>query len=322
MSASYPESAADRARWILARRGPREVIDPRKPVGALVERERTETGAIASVATIFLANRECPWRCLMCDLWRHTLDSDTPAGGIPGQIDAALAALPPAARVKLYNAGSFFDPRAVPRGDYAAIASRLAPFERVVVESHPALVGDDRYLFAKMLDGDLEVAMGLETAHPEVLALLNKGMTVDSFRAAADTLAARDIALRVFLLLGLPFASRDESLEWAARSLDVAFDAGATAAVLIPTRSGNGAMDALAREGRFTEPTLADIETALARAFSDHGHRGRIFADLWDLGRFASCRSCFEARRQRLEAMNLAQEVAPAVGCPSCGGSA
>ena len=45
--------------------------------------------------------------------------------------------LPPVSRVKLYNAGSFFDPNAVPREDHAAIASRLEGFERVVVESHP-----------------------------------------------------------------------------------------------------------------------------------------------------------------------------------------
>ena len=43
--------------------------------------------------------------------------------------------------MKLYNAGSFFDPRAVPDADYDAVAEALAGSARVIVESHPALVG-------------------------------------------------------------------------------------------------------------------------------------------------------------------------------------
>src|SRR5207247_2494609 len=87
----YPEREADRARWILARRGGRNSLDPVKPYGFLVEEERAETGEVVSVATIFLTNRECPWRCLMCDLWRNTLTETVPVGAIPAQIDYALA---------------------------------------------------------------------------------------------------------------------------------------------------------------------------------------------------------------------------------------
>src|SRR5262249_25403062 len=87
----YPERVADRAKWILAQRGRRNPLDPAKPYGFLVEEERAESGEIVSVATIFLTNRECPWRCLMCDLWKNTLTETVPAGAIPAQIDYALA---------------------------------------------------------------------------------------------------------------------------------------------------------------------------------------------------------------------------------------
>ncbi len=46
--------------------------------------------------------------------------------------------------MKLYNAGSFFDPRAVPESDYDDIAAQLVGLERVIVESHPALIGARR----------------------------------------------------------------------------------------------------------------------------------------------------------------------------------
>ena len=101
--------------------------------------------------------------------------------------------------MKLYNAGSFFDPRAVPDADYDAIAATLAGLSRVVVESHPALVGPrvDRLLaaLAREAGGErpiqLEVAMGLETAHPGALDRLNKRFTLEGFRTASAALADR-----------------------------------------------------------------------------------------------------------------------------------
>src|SRR3954453_20230970 len=127
-------------RWILARRPPRNALTPDGPYAALVEPEAAGDGRIVDVATVFLTNRECPYRCLMCDLWKNTLEASVAPGQIPEQIRWALAQLPPARHLKLYNAGSFFDAKAIPPADYADIARRAAPFERVIIECHPRLV--------------------------------------------------------------------------------------------------------------------------------------------------------------------------------------
>ncbi len=125
----------------------------------------------------------------MCDLWVNTLDHTVQRGAIAAQIRTALAQLPPARHIKLYNAGSFFDPRAIPPSEDAAIAEALDPFDRIIVESYPAFLTGrhaDRCLrFRDRLCGRLEVAIGLETAHPEVLARLHKRMSLDDFRRAA-----------------------------------------------------------------------------------------------------------------------------------------
>jgi radical SAM enzyme (TIGR01210 family) len=284
-----------------------------------VEEELTESGSTVPVATVFLTNRECPWRCLMCDLWINTLDHSVPAGAIPEQIRAALEALPPVRRLKLYNAGSFFDSKAIPPADFAAIATLAAPFERIVVESHPALVGEACFRFQELSGGRLEVALGLETAHPEVLARLNKGMTPEDFRRAAGSLRDHAIPVRAFVLVGLPFLSPEISREWCRRSAEFAFDCGAEAVSLIPTRAGNGALDALLETGDFALPTLGLLEDSAADAIALG--RGRVFADLWDLSALAACAACFDARRARLTRMNLAQAVPPPVACSACGGT-
>ena len=135
MSNAYPSADRDRNRWILERRPARRALDPARPYAAFVENETAESGEVVPVATIFLTNRECPWRCLMCDLWKNTLPEPAPPGAAGAQIRAALAALPHARQVKLYNAGSFFDAQAIRPEEDAAIAVLLRPFERVIVES-------------------------------------------------------------------------------------------------------------------------------------------------------------------------------------------
>ncbi len=332
-AAPYPERAADRDGWILARRGPRPARDLRRPHAAFVEAERDARGELVPVLTVLLTSRECPWRCLMCDLWQFTVPDDIPPGAIPGQLRTALAttagATPQPRQLKLYNGGSFFDPRAIPPADFPAIAALAAGFDRVIVECHPALVGSRVLAFRDCLSlaaanahgapPTLEVAMGLETAHPGVLARLNKRLTLDGFRRAADFLREHGLALRVFILVKPPFLAEAEALEWACRSLDFAFDGGATVAVLIPTRPGNGALEALAAAGQFALPRLATLEAAL-----DYGvglGRGRVFADLWNLERFADCPACFAARRERLVRANHEQTAQPRPICQVCGGA-
>src|SRR3546814_14860284 len=78
----------------------------------------------------------CPYTTLFRS-WRFTTLEDTPAGAIPAQIRAARNAFgcdSGVSQMKLYNAGSFFDPRAVPVEDYPRIAAALDGMSRVIVE--------------------------------------------------------------------------------------------------------------------------------------------------------------------------------------------
>jgi len=315
--AIYPESRADRDTWIIERRGERNILDASQPYAFFVEEECSKSGELVPVATIFLTNRECPWRCLMCDLWKNTLTETVQAGAIPRQIGFALERLPMARQVKLYNSGSFFDPHAIPLDDYPRIADRVAPFERVIVESHPGLVANNCFRFKDLLNGQLEVAMGLETVHPQTLDRLNKGMTLEQFAAAAGRLRQHHIDLRVFILVKPPFLSEDEALTWAERSLDFAFDCGASAVSLIPTRGGNGAMEELTATGDFEPPGLKTLEAATAYGLSLG--RGRVFADLWEVAATQPLNACNRRRIERLQAMNRSQIPIAEVTGDVCG---
>ena len=300
-------------KWIVCNRGEKNPVDPLKPYAWLLEKERSISGEIEDTAIIFLTNPECPFHCLMCDLWRNTTNKPIPVGIIPDQIEWALEQMPGVKHLKLYNSGSFFDKRAIPVEDYERIASILSSFETVIVESHPKFIGESSLIFRDMLKPEMQVAIGLETVQPVILKALNKQMTLEDFRNSVGFLTQNGIRSRAFVLLRPPFLSESEGLYWAERSIDFAFSVGVECCTIIPVRAGNGVMDLLMAKGDFNPPIIQSLETVLEYGIGLNA--GRVFADLWDLEFFSSCNKCIDKRTSRLNAMNLSQKMVGRIKC-------
>jgi len=300
-------------RWIVSCRGKKNNVDPRKPYYWLVEKELTSDGKVEDAGVIFLTNRECPFHCLMCDLWKNTTDETVATGAIPGQIEWALEKMPGIKHIKLYNSGSFFDQKAIPVEDHKRIAELLKGFKTVIVESHPVFINEKCLRFRDMLKTDLQVALGLEIANDEILSKLNKKMTCDDFRNAVFFLGRNMIRTRAFILLKPPFLSESEGIYQAKKSIDFSLHAGAGYCIIIPVRPGNGAMDILEKKGVFTPPGIKSLEKVLEYGISLR--TGRVFADTWDLKLFSKCSKCADTRIRRINEMNLNQKTAAPVIC-------
>lgn len=301
-------------------------VDPWTPHGKSVDIERLPGGGRAHVLTAFLSGRECPFTCVFCDLWQYTTDAPTPPGALVAQLRQLLAerqlgsVVPDVEEdhIKLYNASNFFDLKAVPASDDVELSELLCPFDRIIVESHPRLISQRCFDVACQFGaGRLQVAMGLETVHPQAQPQLGKGADLDDYRRAAERLHRHGIAWRAFVLVGSPFVPLDEAALWAERSAAFAFDLGAIQVALIPVRGGNGALEELARRGDFQAPSLGHLEEAFDRCLGLQGS-GIVTADTWDLERFATCPACREDRSQRLGRMNLSGRVEPRVHCQRC----
>ena len=293
-----------------------------------VDLERGPGGESTPSATVFLTGAECPFTCVFCDLWRYTIDGPTPAGALPAQLSAALEQLPGLLReagldrcdqLKLYNASNFFDRHAVPEADLEPIARLAGGFRRVVVECHPRLVDERVRRFADRLPGRLEVAMGLETAHPVALSRLGKQLTLEQFDRAAERLRADGVDLRVFVLVGVPFVPAAEQARWVSESVRHAARAGARSVALIPVRGGNGELERLREVGQFEPPSLRLLEESLAGGL--HAAEGSVAVqvDPWDLDQVASgCESCRDVRVAAIRKMNRTGVPRRTV-CGDCG---
>jgi radical SAM enzyme (TIGR01210 family) len=322
---------------VRALRPPREALSPWRHQGVVVEDERYRDRA-RRTATVFLTGAECPFTCVFCDLWRHTVEGPTPPGALPAQLRAALSELDAQCggaaveQIKLYNASNFFEPRAVPENDDRELLRLLQPFPRVTVECHPLLVLSRRALarrraFAAGLSGALEVAMGLETVHPRAVAALGKESDPATFAAACEALLAEGVDVRAFVLVGAPFVPAEEQVEWVVRSAGAAAGSGASIVSLIPVRSGNGALEALERRGEYEPVTLGLVERCFERALVEveaSFPSTAVLLDTWDLLTLArrspdACSRCALPRVERLRAAARDGAFGPPVGCPCAG---
>ena len=243
----------------------------------------------------------------------------TPPGALTKQLEDVVSVLddPVPERIKIYNASNFFDRRAVPPEDWADIARLVRPFTAVTVESHASTIGRDVLEFARLIDGRLEVAVGLETVHPFASSQINKRLDIDRFDRAASFLIENGIDLRVFVLIGVPYVPVEESVQWTVRSVEHAVAQGASVVSIIPVRGGNGELERLQALGHFTPPNLAQLEQVVLECSAITA--SVVTVDLWDLDRVDACADCKPARIDRLNRFNLTGVEEETIRCATCG---
>ncbi len=256
----------------------------------------------------------------MCDLWMYTSSERTPVGAIPFQLSQVLSTVDSVDSgkrrwLKLYNASNFFDPRSIPREDLTEIARLCSKFERVIVENHPRFCDDRMRSFAEQLDGQLEVAMGLETIHPKAMAAMNKGMTLDDFDRAAEKCHSLGVDVRAFVLLHPPGIALAESVEWTWKSVAYALERKVRHVSIIPVRAGNGWIDNLIQLGQYELPTLSLVKTLYdARHAQDIPipSSSVVEFDLWDWDNVkGGCERCRPKLKDHIERCNRTQNIRP-----------
>lgn len=296
------------SRMVLAARGAKVPLASQIPPLLVTETEPDAAGGTTLASTVFLIGKECPFRCLMCDLWRHTTDQRTEPGSLVQQLIAVLPQITHRDTIKLYNASNFFDPQAVPTTDLAALADLVRDFKCVVVENHPKLVGPVVREFADRLSGQLQVAMGLETSDPVRLAWLNKQMTVADYDRACEALRGWGLSIRTFLLLPAPGVPLAEMVDHTLASVRHALAMGSEVTSLIPLRGGNGILDQLIADGTVLLASgnlmVQTFERALALSRAQHQ---RVLLDLWDAGAHFQALSEKDVVIQKLMQWNLHQ---------------
>ncbi len=166
---------------------------------------------------LILRTRGCSWfyhsGCSMCGFYEDT----NPRIGkkeVVAQIEQFMKQYPKGEVLKIFTSGSFFDPVEIDKEIQVPIIEKiLTGYDFLIVESRPEYVEKIAPALEKFA-GRLQVAMGMESTNSEMLKFsINKNYTFDDFKKAAETLHAKSISVRAYLLLKPPYIKENEAIQ-------------------------------------------------------------------------------------------------------------
>lgn len=203
--------------------------DPHEPTRVWIDEDNTPDGVKQSL-TIILNTGGCRWAraggCTMCGYVAESVEGGSVSHeALMDQIEVCLEhereeSDEKSPLIKIYTSGSFLDEREVGAESRAAIAETFGDRERIVVESLPDFVEDERVADFTEQGLKTDVAVGLETATDRVRRdCVNKYFDFSDFIEASEAAEAAGAGIKAYLLLKPPFLSESEAVEDMKRSV-------------------------------------------------------------------------------------------------------
>jgi archaeosine synthase beta-subunit len=269
---------------------------------------------------LILKTRGCYWAdlkgCSMCGYSKDTLGRSATPAELGEQLRRALERYRDEPYVKVYTSGSFLDDREVdPDSRRAMLDAFSGRARRFLFETLP------EFATAETLDplkaafrGELEVALGLESTDPWVLAkCVGKGASPSDYLAAGDRVRSLGLRAKAYLLLKPPYLTETEAVRDVVRSVREAsphFDALS----VNPVHIQNGTVvEWLYHRGRYRPPWLWSVVDALRGGAAVRGDARLVsFPTAGGLARGPhNCGTCDARVLAAIEEASLAQQFEP-----------
>ncbi|OHV51759.1 MULTISPECIES: hypothetical protein [Frankia] len=249
---------------------------PAEPRFVSYDQLRQPDGAIVGRKKVILMSGGCSVpTCTMCPFTNENnygLGSETQS--LLHQVSHVLTRSPdePAYDVlALYNDGSFFAPREIPRDAQLVIAEYVAKagVRRLVVESLPQFVTPAVLApFVDALRGvELEVGIGLQSSDDLVReTLVNTRISRTAFERALLTMSELGVHPKIYLMVKPPFLTDAEAITDVVSSVEYVRALGIQGVTLCPTRvSPNTVAWRLWESGAYQPPNLWTIVDTVRR---------------------------------------------------------
>ena len=308
------------------RPGPGSPDDASHYVNAWVEPEALGEERVAAFVLI-LRTRGCYWAdakgCSMCGYARDTLGRSATPAELGSQLARALARYRGEPYVKIYTSGSFLDDREVdPASREAIVRAFSGRARRLLLETLPEFATDGALSpLRSAFGGELEVALGLESTDPVVLArFVHKNAPPSAYLEAADRLRGLGLRAKAYLLLKPPYLTEQESIADVLRSIEEASARFDTLSVNPVHIQGGTVVEWLFRRGRYRPPWLWSVVETLRLGAERKGSARLVsFPTAGGLPRGPhNCGTCDARVLAAIEEASLSQRFGPLaeLDCP------
>ncbi len=202
---------------------------------------------VVQAGVIILPTVGCRWGrkegCTMCG-YVYDAPREISQEKVVKEFKRALGELEGVKYLKIFTSGSFLDPQEVSAGSMRKMMS-LVPehIKRVQIESRPEFIKEKALKDIKnVLNAELEIGIGLETANDRIRELINKGFSFKDFEKVVKICKEQGVYVKAYLLLKPPFLTEKEALNDAEESILKAQKAGADRVSINPMNVQRGTL--------------------------------------------------------------------------------
>ncbi|MFZ0699890.1 MAG: archaeosine biosynthesis radical SAM protein RaSEA [Thermoplasmata archaeon] len=266
----------------------RSVANERRPAPAEPDAARrfvnqwAEAEALAGeevrAFVLILRTRGCYWAdvkgCSMCGYAKDTLGRSATPDELAHQLEDAIGRYRDEPYVKVYTSGSFLDDREVdPESRRRIVGAFAGRARRFLFETLPEFATPEVLApLAEVFPGEIEAALGLESANADVLSrLINKGSSPEEYFAAADRVRIAGMKAKAYLLLKPPYLGEGEAIADVVASVGAA-QAHFDALSINPVHIQNGTVvEWLYHRRRYRPPWLWSVVESMAEGAAQRG---------------------------------------------------
>lgn len=264
-------------------------------------------GKIVNSMVIILRTKGCKWAhisgCSMCGYFKETYDAGYDE--IKKQIDMAYENYENEEIIKFFTSGSFLDGEEIPKELQTYALKKFSKAKKIIIESRPEFIDGLKYL-----EGNIEVAMGLESANDKVLEYsINKGFNFKKWFEAAKIVKKYGKKLRVYILIKPPFLNEKDAIMDAINSVKKVKDIADTISFNPTSIHGKTIVEQLWKRGLYRPPWLWSIIEIIKETRKIYD--GFIKCDVVAGGRERGAHNCGKCDKKILAAIkefNLKQD--------------
>jgi len=196
-----------------------KIQNPTKPVASWSEKDIINKKTVDAFVIIF-RTRGCSWAlssgCSMCGYFNDSLWKKVTGEDLLKQFNTAMQKYNNEPFVKIFNSGSFFDEKEIPKKIQTQILTDLAKTtEKISVESRPEYITNEKLKNVKKTIGStsFEIGIGLETADDKIREKsINKGFTFNDYKKAVETTRKNKFNVKTYVTVKPLFLTEKEAI--------------------------------------------------------------------------------------------------------------
>lgn len=232
--------------------------------------------------------------------------------------------------VKIYNSGSFLDPKEIPVESQKRIIAKIAEHQNIkelVIECLPEIVNMQLHVLRELVEifngRKILIGLGVESSNDYInRSYVNKSFYFRQVKGCVQNIFQAGAYPKAYLLLKAPFLTEQDAINDSIQSIKDVFDSGCKIVSLNPVAvHGDTLIDEMYKKKEYSPPWLWSVIEVLQRAHEFKPADGILMCEVMAGGKERgahNCGLCDTRVLQEIEYYSLYNKFSPTIDKLDC----